>query len=31
MMAGLWVAPNKPGAVFQFMLVADGATLAEGS
>ena len=28
----LWVAPNKPeGAVFQFMLLADGATVAEGS
>jgi signal transduction histidine kinase len=28
----LWVAPNKPeGAVFRFMLLADGATVAEGS
>jgi signal transduction histidine kinase len=28
----LWVASNKPeGAVFQFMLLADGATVAEGS
>ena len=28
----LWVAPNKPeGAVFQFMLLADGATVAKGS
>jgi C4-dicarboxylate-specific signal transduction histidine kinase len=28
----LWVAPNKPeGTVFQFMLLADGATVAEGS
>src|SRR4030088_1020548 len=27
----LWVAPNKPeGAVFRFMLLADGATVAEG-
>ena len=28
----LWVAPNKPeGAVFQFMLLADGVAVAEGS
>jgi signal transduction histidine kinase len=28
----IWVAPNKPqGAVFQFVLPADGATVAEGS
>jgi signal transduction histidine kinase len=28
---GLWVAPNKPeGAVFQFMLLADGATVGSG-
>jgi signal transduction histidine kinase len=28
----LWVAPNKPeGAIFQFRLLADGATVAEGS
>jgi K+-sensing histidine kinase KdpD len=28
----IWVAPNNPqGAVFQFVLLADGATVAEGS
>jgi len=28
----LWVAPNNPeGAVFQFMLLADGATVADGA